>query len=118
MEPDSTQQSITSGIRFISPPHALQRRTILSAYCLCKSNSSTLSVENTSSKLTAFSFNSATEPIQTTLLHVPSSPPVEGEAKGGVTCFQNGNGVAQYRFREIFQSGAVSKIFKNRPSLR
>src|SRR3989338_2308484 len=106
MEPDSTQQSTTSGMRRISPLHASQRNTTASTRCLCKSISCTTSDLYTYSKLVAFAFNSATLPTHATFVQF------------SVVQRQNGNGVAQYLLREIFQSGAVSKMFKNRPCLR
>src|SRR3989344_3131786 len=51
-----------------------------------------------------FSFNSLIDPITSTLLQSPH--------------FQIGNGDAQYRLREIVQSGAFSIVFKKRPCFK
>src|SRR3989338_1119778 len=54
--------------------------------------------------LTVFSLSSLSELINFSFLHLSH--------------FQIGKGEAQYLLREIFQSGAFSTIFLNRPSLR
>src|SRR5688572_6781786 len=74
---------------------------IASIYGRCRSTPSPSPY--TSLKLVAFSLNSSMVPITSTPLHCEH--------------FQIGNGVAQYLFLEIFQSGADSALFLNLPCL-
>src|SRR3989339_302864 len=106
MEPDSNQQSSTSGMRFITPPHFLQGKVILSTICLCKS--STFCPPNFS--------NSSTLPITFISLHVFFCR----DAKFCVSTLppqrQIGIALAQNLCLEIDQSRAPSSHCPNRPS--
>src|SRR3989344_1139634 len=110
MLPDSNQQSKTSGILFINPPHFSHLKVISSTICLCKS--STFLPDNFS--------NSVILPMVLILpqpLLALGSKLLALSSKPSWHC-QTGIGVPQYRWREIDQSEAFSSHLPNRPSFK